>query len=291
MRIADATSYRNLVERLHMLNERLEQASREVSTGKRLTRPQDAPAESAEVVRLAAELDGIDQYRANADDSGFFLHVAESTLNSLHEILTTIFTRGSAAANSFQDASVRRTLAGEIRSLRDEIFSLANTQVRGRYLFAGSRVTSPAFAIDGDTVTYLGDEVVNSVKIAGGLEVVQNIPGSTAFGAAFSDIEQLLAAVESGDPAVIRSALDRFDVTLSSLGRVRTSLGVELAKLEDSAIMLQAQETQIAARRAHVEDADLAAAITRLNQTQTALQAALGAGSLLRRLNLFDYLG
>jgi flagellin-like hook-associated protein FlgL len=40
-----------------------------------------------------------------------------------------------------------------------------------------------------------------------------------------------------------------------------------------------------------VEDADLAAAVTRLNQTQTALQAALGAGSQVRRLNLFDYLG
>jgi flagellar hook-associated protein 3 FlgL len=291
MRVADSTSYRNLVDNLNMLNERLEKASQEVSTGKRLTRPQDSPSESAEVVQLAVQLGQIDQYRTNIDNSGFFLHVTESVLNSLHDLLTTIFTRGSAAGSSFNDASVRQALATEIRSLRDEIFSLANTEVRGRYLFAGSRVTSAAFEINGDTVSYLGDERVNTIQIAAGLQVEQNIPGSAVFSTVFANIEQLLTAIESGDQAGIESALDQFSDTFSALGQVRTRLGVDLSKLQDSEVALQTQEADINTRRAHVEDANLAEAITRLNQTQTALQATLSAGSFVRQLNLFDYLG
>jgi flagellin-like hook-associated protein FlgL len=75
------------------------------------------------------------------------------------------------------------------------------------------------------------------------------------------------------------------------LGQVRTRLGVDLGKLQDSEVALQMQETDINTRKAHVEDANLAEAITLLNQTQTALEATLKAGSLVRQLNLFDYLG
>jgi flagellin-like hook-associated protein FlgL len=66
---------------------------------------------------------------------------------------------------------------------------------------------------------------------------------------------------------------------------------VELGKLQESNLELQNVQTDIETRKAHVEDANLAEAITRLNQSQTALQAALQSGSLIHQLNLFDYLG
>jgi len=291
MRVADATGYRSLLDSLNMLNERLEQAAREVSSGKRLTRPQDSPSESAEVVRLAARMDQIDQYRSNVDNGGFFLRVTESALDMVHNLATTVFERGSAAANSFNDAGVLQTLAAEIRSLRDEMLSLANTQVRGRHIFAGSRVTSPAFAVAGDTVSYQGDGLVNTIRIADGLEVRQNITGDTAFGDLFARIEELLSAIGGGDPAAIRTALNSFGATFSALGQVRTRLGVDLGKLQDSELQLQVQRTDILTRKAHIEDADMAEAITRLNQARTALEATLKAGALVRQRNLFDYLG
>jgi len=291
MRVADSAAYRNLLEQLNVLNDRLERASQEVSTGKRLTRPSDSPAESAEMVQLNAQLSQIDQYHANIDNSGFFLNVADSALNQLYDVLSTVYARGSAAGNSFNDEGVRQTLAAEIRALRDQMLSLANTEVRGRYLFAGSQVTSPAFDISGDTVTYLGDEVVNRIRVSDGVEVRQNLPGSTAFGGAFSAVEQLLGAIDSGDADSITAALGQFKPMFDQLGQVRTRLGVELGKLQESNLELQNVQTDIETRKAHVEDANLAEAITRLNQSQTALQAALQSGSLIHQLNLFDYLG
>lgn len=291
MRIADSMSYRNLLDSLARLNERLETASHQVSTGKKINRPQDAPADSSELIHLRAELSQIDQYRTNRDNTGFFMQVSESALNSVHNLITSIYSRGSAAGSSFNDPNVRATLAREIRALRDEILSLANTEVRGRYIFAGSLIDSTAFTIAGDTVTYQGDGDINTVRVSDGLQVEQNIPGSSVFTTVFDTVESLVTAIDSGDEADIMSALDQFESTLGNLGQVRTRLGVELSKLEAAEAHHQTQETHIHKRQVHIEDANLAEAITQLQQAQSALQATLTAGSLVRRYNLFDYLG
>ena len=291
MRVADSTAYRSLLDNLNSLNLQLQKATQEVSTGRRLNRPQDSPSDSAEVLQLNTQAGQIDQYRTNADSAGYFLHMTETSLDSVYNLFTSVFTRGSEAGNNFKDAGVRETLATEIRALRDEILSLANTEARGRYLFSGSQVSSPAFELSGDTAAYLGDERVNTIQIADGLQVGQNIPGSAAFSAVFSDIEQLLGAIESGDSGAIETALDGFSGTFAELQKVRTRLGVDLGKLVDSEVSLQVRETDIATRKAHIQDADLAEAITRLNRTRTALEAALSAGSLVGQRNLFDYLG
>jgi flagellar hook-associated protein 3 FlgL len=280
-----------LLDSLYMLNEQLEKASQQVSTGKKLTNLHDSPADSSEMVQLRNQLSQIDQYRTNRDSSSFYLQVTESALNSLHNLVTSIFTRGSEAGNNFNNEDVLATLATEIRSLRDEILSLANTQVRGRYIFAGSLVTSEAFEISGDTATYLGDDNVNTVDISNGLQVEQNVPGSTVFDPVFSTVETLLTAIDGGDQAAIVSALDQFESTLGTLGRARTRLGVELAKLENSETDHQIQEVNIQKRQGRIEDANLAEAISQLSRIRSALEATLTAGSLIRRTNLFDYMG
>jgi flagellar hook-associated protein 3 FlgL len=291
MRTTDAVSYRSLLDNINTLNERMLHASEQVSSGRKLSHLHDAPADNAEMLQLKGQLADLDQYQTNADNGSFFLQVAESTLNSVYDLITTVFTRGSAAANSLNDPASLSTLASEIRSLRDQIFSLANTQVRGRYLFAGSQVNSPAFSILGDTVTYQGDTIVNTIDISSNLDVQANVPGSSVFDPVFASVDSLLLAVEGGNTNAIKAALGQFSSTLATVGQVRASLGVDLAKLQDSEVARLDQQLNIQTRQAHIGDADMAAAIAELNQTQSALQAALSAGSLIGQKNLFDYIG
>lgn len=291
MRISDMTSYRTLLDNLAMLNERAEQASEEVSSGRRLTHLHVAPADSAEMVRLNDQLSQLDQYQTNSDNSSYLLQTSESALNSVYDLVTSIYTRGSEAASGLIDANTRATLAAEIRSLRDQILSLANTEVRGRYIFAGSNVTAPAFTIAGDTAAYQGDAVINTITISDGLQVNQNIPGSAVFSPVFDTVATLLTAVDTGDQSAIKTALAQFAGTLGTVSQIRATQAVDLGKLQDSAVARQTQETNIKERQSHIGDADMAEAISRLSQTQTAMQAALTAGSLLRQRNLFDYIG
>ncbi len=291
MRITDAISSRNILEDIAMLNERLERASEQAASGKKLLHLHDSPSASAEMLQIGQQLSQIDQYQTNAENGGLFLNVTESTLNSLYNLVTSVFTRGSAAANSDNDANTLAALAGEIRSQRDQMFSLANTQVKGRYLFAGANVTAPAYTAAGDTITYQGDEEVNKIDIGSGLQISENIPGSSVFDQVFASVTALLTAVESGDQSAIRAALGQFSGALGTLNQVRSRLGVDLGKLESAATSRQDLQSSIKARQSVISAADMAEAITDINRTQTALEAAMNIGALVGQKSLMDYLG
>lgn len=290
MRISDAASYQRLLDNLNMLNSRLETATEQVSSSRRLNHLHDGPSAAAEMVQLNGQLAQIDQFQTNADQSNYLLQFSDSVLTSVYDLVTAIFTRGSEAASSLADEQSRAILAVEIRSQRDQILSLANTDVQGRFLFAGSQSASPAFSLSGDTAQYHGDNVINTVDINNGLSVNGNIPGSTAFQRVFETVEQLLAAIDAGDETAIRSSLSGFAGALSDVNKVRAALGVDLAKIENSSLARQMQQTSITARQANLSNADMAQAVTDLTQAQTALQASLTAGSMIHRYNLFDFL-
>jgi flagellar hook-associated protein 3 FlgL len=290
MRITPSITYRSFLASVEKLNWQMETASRQVSSGKKLTRLADSPSGSAELLILRKQLSDIDQYRTNADTSIFFLNTADSALSSTYDLVTTIYTRGSAAAND-TNVEAREALATEIRFLRDQILSLANTETRGRSLFAGSAVTTEAFSIVGDTVTYQGNLEVNSIDVGKSLEIKQNIPGSSIFTPIFDAISNLLTAIDSGNSSDIQSALTQFAPALDGISRGRIQIGVDLSSLENVRTEHEAQELNIRERRSRVEDADLAEAITQLNQIQTALKAALSAQASVGQRNLFDYLG
>jgi flagellar hook-associated protein 3 FlgL len=290
MRITESISSRTLLENVSHLSERLERASSQVSSGKEFTQLHEAPAANSEMVRLNAQLSELDQYQTNSNSGSFFLNVTDSTLSSLQNAVTAIYTRGSAAATDTSGSETLATLGAEIRSLRDEIFSLANTQVRGRYIFAGSQVMAPAFSIAGDTVTYQGDTEVNSLEISSGLQVRENVPGSEVFDSVFTAVGALLAAVEGGDKDAIKSALTQFSGALSTVSQVRTRLGIDLGKLEDATVAREGLEDNITARQSDIGDADMVAAIFQVTTTQTALEAAFGVGATVGQKSLMDYL-
>ncbi len=290
MRITDTISYRNFLAGVGALNERLEQASEQVSSGKKLLHLHDSPADSSEMLQLKTESSQLDQYQTNADSANFYLQMSDSALSSLYNLVTSIYTQGSAAANNFNDANAMAAYRAEIQSQLDQAVSLANTQVRGRYIFAGSKVTSPAFSASGNTITYQGDDQVNTIDIGEGSQVRQNVPGSDAFSSVFTAVTSLLTAMDGGDQAAIQSALTQFSGALSQVNQVRAQIGVDMSRVQNSAVARQGEQTNIETRQAQIGNADMAAALTEVNEVQTALKAALSVGSVLGQHNLFDYL-
>jgi flagellar hook-associated protein 3 FlgL len=283
-------TYRNLLAGAEDLRENIETANQQISSGKRLNSLADSPAGSAELVDLRAELAGIDQYRENAGSGGFFINLAESVLSSAYNTVTSIYTRGSAGASSLYNAASRTELAKEVRSLRDQLLSLANTEAQGRHVFAGSQVTTVPFALSGDTVTYQGDLVQNGIDVADGFQVQQNVAGSTVFSRAFSVVEQLLTALESGNQAAAQTALGQFSDALGDIGKARAELGVSLTAMQNVATEQDARELAIQERQGKIEDADLAQAISQLKANETTLEATFTARMVAGQRTLFDYL-
>ncbi len=291
MRVTESSIYRSFLANIENLNEGMAQVNQQLGSGKKLSNLSDSPSGSAELLNIRTELSDIDQYTQNADSSNFFLGVTDSALNSLYNVVTSIFTTGSQAASDLNGASGRANLAQEIRSLRDQVLSLANTEAGGRYVFAGSRVSEPAFTISGDTVTYQGDSETNTVVVNDGLQVRQSVAGSSVFSPVFARINDLLNAIDSGDQAGIQNALNQFSSTMETIGQVRAQVGVDLSKLQSAKTEQSTRKTILSTQQSTLQDADMAQAATQLNQIQTALQAAMTAQSITQQKNLFDFLG
>ncbi|MBN2244036.1 MAG: flagellar hook-associated protein FlgL [Acidobacteria bacterium] len=292
MRVTQSIAYRNFLSDLSSLNEGSNKALREISSGKKISSLRDSPSGCARLSSINALESRIDQYTSNAGDSSYFLQTADSALNEVNNLITGIHTRGSQAATGTIGASERAVLAGEVRSLRDQILSLANSQARGRYIFAGSLVSVAPFAIAGDTVTCAGNDDVNGVSVQQGVEVVQGVSGSEAFDAVFDAIEDLLAGMDANDPGAIENALGRFPQVFSGLGQVRMKIGANIGLLQNIQSSLETSRISLAEQKSAIEDADLAESVVELKRIQTALEAAISAGgSLLGKRNLFDIIG
>ena len=292
MWITQSGAYRNFISNLETLNETLNRISQQVSSGKKLNELHDSPAGSAELLSLTDLASEIDQFRSSAGTVLYYLQTADSVLNEVHNLITSVYAKGSQAANGTVGEDARAALATEIRSLRDQILSLANTQTKGRYIFAGSMVASAPFEITGDSVSYQGNADINSIFVDQGTQVQPGVSGSEAFNSAFAAIESLLSAVDANDVSAIQASLGQFAAALSGLGQARGKIGANLNLLQSVQTRLDVRETSLKEHRSRIEDADMASAVIQLNQAQTALQAALSAaGSILPQRNLFDILG
>jgi flagellar hook-associated protein 3 FlgL len=292
MRVTQSEIYRNFMSDIETLSEASSRANRQVSSGKKLNQLKDSPSGSAQLVSLTKLESEIDQYRFNAGAGSHYLQVADSSLNEVTNLLTSVYAKGSQASADTVNEDARSALAYEVRSLRDQIVSLANTQASGRYIFAGSLVTEAPFSVAGDSVDYNGDSSVTSLRVDNGTEVQMNFSGEAVFSSIFTSINSLLAGMDSNDVSSIKASLEQFPSTLSGLEQVRAQVGTNMSLVENVKAHLDSQETSLKEQRSKVEDADMAEAVVQLNQTQTALQTAMSAGgSILSQRNLFDILG
>jgi flagellar hook-associated protein 3 FlgL len=292
MRVTQSEICRSLLSDLGTLNQDLSRYSSQVSSGKLLNHLSDSPSGSAELISLAKSDADIDQYISNSNTSSLYLGVADSALNEVNNLVTSIYSKGFQAVSESISEDSRADLAYEIRSLRDQIVTLANTTVRGRYIFSGSMVSTTPFVLEGDTISYQGDSTTNTLSVDSGMDVQMNFSGEEVFGPVFSSIDSLLTALDANDIADIQTALSQITPALADLSTIRAQVGSNMSMLENIQVHLESRETSVAEQRSQIEDADMVQAAVRLQQTQTALEAAMSAaGSVLTQSNLFDILG
>ena len=95
MRVTQSQIYRNFMSDLETLGEAYNQISRQVSSGKKLNQLKDSPSGCAELVSLANLESKTDRYQSNANASSLYLQVADSALNEVTNLVTSIYAKGS----------------------------------------------------------------------------------------------------------------------------------------------------------------------------------------------------
>jgi flagellar hook-associated protein 3 FlgL len=283
VRVSTTSTYLRAAQGLGGALSRVQDVSQQLASGKRVNRwSDDAPAATSAGRYRAQEADW-QSYRRVATDARGWLDTADGALQSMSTALARLTSLATSAVNGALSADAREAIASEVEQLRTEIKDLAQTRHLGRPLFAGFGAQAVTTAPDG-TVAWAGDggRVLRQVSPTITLEVNvdgQELLGFSAGEDVFSTLTSLAAAVRAADAPGLQAgqtALGRaHERVLDGLAKVGTTANRVAAANEAGAVAL----SDLAARRAELEDVDVAAAVLQLNAAQASYEAALGAAA------------
>lgn len=274
----------------------LQEAQRQVSSGRRVQTAADDPTAAASAIADHAEIGGLDDYARAAGSAGSRLALADSVLTDIIEKITAAKTTVMAARVSTISQQQRDALADDLRGTRDAVFSNLNTQFQGSYLFSGTAAKTAPYTMAAGVVSgYAGDSAAMTVDVDRGRSVAVSFDGSSIVSDGsdpdlFARFDALIDAVANNDNDAIATGMAALDRAFGRAVRAQSQIGASERVLDDERLRVEALRQASAARLSKALDANMAEAITRMTQAETAYRAALGAVSQTARLSLMDYL-
>jgi flagellar hook-associated protein 3 FlgL len=285
----------------------LSKTQEQLSTGKEIVRPSDAPDKAAVVTRLESALSKQDNYKSALNMVKTRLAFEETSLTSVSDSLARIKELATQASNDTLGPQDRKSIALELKSLRDQVLSYANTQdTNGHYIFSGGRGDTPAFGDNGrGLVDYLGDQSRTQLIVGDNRRMNANRAGSDAFvrvvrddgkgkqvGAGFFQVlDDLTQAVDTSNRAGIKRGISEVDQLTLGITNGLAQVGADSNVVEAQSTVLDALTLQLKTTLSETQDLDYTTAITKMNRDQLALEAAQSSFAKISKLSLFNYMG
>jgi len=175
MRISTANSYDSTIERLSQRQSELSEAQLRLSSGKRVMRASDDPVSAAHAERALANVSRATASQRSVEASRSAMTQLESALGDAGELLQTAREAIVSGGNAAYDDTQRKVLAGQIRDLRAQLFSVANrNDGAGGYLFGGQGSGGPPFLDAAGGVVYVGTRGETRADRADGLPLTMD---------------------------------------------------------------------------------------------------------------------
>lgn len=114
-----------------------------MSTQKSINRPSDDPVGVTRLIDIKQHKAAITQYTTNADSAQSWVNMTESKLSSASDLIVRAKQLATSQASATATAATRQVTSSDVQGIADQMLSLANSQMNGRYLFSGTSSTEP----------------------------------------------------------------------------------------------------------------------------------------------------
>jgi flagellar hook-associated protein 3 FlgL len=146
MRIATANAYDAGIDSLVRRQVELAEMQDKMTSGKRVAKASDDPAAAARAERALAAIGRVETSQRAVEASKVVMVQTESALGAAGDILQRARELLVAAGNGSYTDAERAKIAGELRTLREQLFAIANQRDgAGTYLFGGQGATQKPF--------------------------------------------------------------------------------------------------------------------------------------------------
>src|SRR5271170_323297 len=133
---------------VNLINQQMQQAQTELSTGLSVNQASDAPDEISAILGARANLSTTQQINTDLGQTTTEVNTGEQSLESAVTLYDQIQTLGAEGDTATATASSQADLAQQVNSILQQMVGLANTQVTGRYIFSGDTDQQQPYTID-----------------------------------------------------------------------------------------------------------------------------------------------
>jgi flagellar hook-associated protein 3 FlgL len=285
---------------LNSIQSNLTSAQRQLSSGLKIVNAADSPDQISQLLAARASLATTQQTVQNLGLTKTEVDTSETVLSQASATIQSALVSGSAGASSTATAATRSTLADQIGSALEQLVSIANTAVGGRYVFSGDNDQVPPYSVDltqpNPVSAYQGTAATRQALSPDGTTFPTALTAQQLFDApavsnnVFSSLVALRSALQNNDTTGITSAMTTLQTSSTYFEQQNAFYGNaqnQVQSATDYGTNLQLSlQTQISG----IADADSAQALLELTQSQTALQAALQSKAQIPTTTLFDFM-
>lgn len=260
-----------------------------------ISRPSDDPAGTRTAMAARAEIARNTQYERNLNNADLWLQSADTALQSGLDIMVRVQELALSGNNGTLSQAARDASATEVEQLRKELLSLANTQVLGRNVFAGTSAADFAY-MDGAPPTWNGSPDASVQRRISDTTTIQvDVSGVDAFGAdtetsasVFTVFSDLASGLRTGTD--LSGSIGALESSRQQMSDALTASGARHATVGRTLEAVRTQLTELEATRMSTEEADLAETAVELQMQQLNYQAALAVSAQALQTSLLDYL-
>ena len=306
MKISTSQLFDASIAQMNRQQSNVAEMQAKLASGKNLVKPSDDAEKATLIQRLNSAMQRQDVFDLSLDRAESRLRTEESALMGVEDMLQRIRELAIQGSNDTLSNADRTIIAKEVTSLRDGLFSLANTQDEsGNYIFSGTKVKTPAFSRDADGVmTYEGDQNQTSVDISEYRQVSVNRPGDEIFSSVsrtsdndnsanigfFKVIDDFIDALEVSSGTNISQGLQEISTLTDDMALSLADLGSRMNTVDNQRDILADTKLRYQELLSNAEDLDYATAVTKLSAQMLSLEAAQASFAKISQLNLFNYL-
>lgn len=306
MRATLSATYRTMLSNLEKNSNRLSDLQVMGATGKRMSKPSDDPSAIRPVVNARGQIRSAERFQQTMGTAMDRINIMDAQLSELSNLMIRgkeLLVGAGNVAMSDQDL---RVVGQQARLLKEELVAIGNTQINGKYIFAGYAEGTVPF--DGTPGVYNGDDGAIEFEIGPGEKVAVNLTGNDLFmgdfnfdGATdaggvdlFQVFDNIIAALDPAapgtpDPNAALAEMNALDLGADQVGRFRSQMGNLGARVENSMIGMEDASIEMQKVLSRYEDADIVKVLSDMTQQETAFKAALEITSRVSQLTILDY--
>jgi flagellar hook-associated protein 3 FlgL len=285
------------------------QTQNQLSSGYQINTAADSPGETPDLIQLGSSLSAVQAYQQNLTNVQAEADTADQSLQQSITLIQNAVTLGTQGASSTANANTDQTLAADVQGIQQQLVTIANTQVVGRYIFGGDQDQTAPYQYDAAAPNGTG---VDSLSAQTNTRTVVNTEGQTIYqpltarqifdpvdgngnptaNNTFSALQSLVTDLQAGNQANIANDVSALQQSSAYVGQQQAYYGEAEDRLAAEQTNAANVVTNLQTQTASIRDTNVAQAATDLTQETTDQQAATGAeAEVAQQKTLFDFLG